>query len=336
MSQPDRAFFVETPRYLLICEEALLTQKNRVIIIGGGLAGLACGSVLHDAGVPFRILDKGRGPGGRLSSRRSVVGRFDHGAPSFHAHDPRFKRAVGRWQAAGTLSPLETDESSYVGVPAMNAFMKSEAKRLDAEFGVEVGAPLPCGNTYHLFTTSGQPLGDAEYIVFAAPAPQTVDRLPHGTLRDAAASATFDPCWTLLAAWEAGTPVPQVDTSGSTESPFASFHWQAERPDRGQAPRLVAHASARWSWEHIDIDKPTAANALLEAFHETYGALPEPVYLDAHRWRYARVSKPVGVPFGYDPELRFATCGDWHLGPDCEHAWISGHELGQELAKRLA
>ena len=41
-----------------------------VLIIGGGMAGLTAASELQGAGCRVLVLDKGRGVGGRLASRR--------------------------------------------------------------------------------------------------------------------------------------------------------------------------------------------------------------------------------------------------------------------------
>ncbi|WP_346621622.1 FAD/NAD(P)-binding protein [Blastococcus montanus] len=45
-----------------------------VTVIGAGIAGLACARALRDAGREVQVLDRGRAPGGRLSSR-TVHGR---------------------------------------------------------------------------------------------------------------------------------------------------------------------------------------------------------------------------------------------------------------------
>ena len=50
-----------------------------VIIIGAGMAGLACARRLADAGVIPVVLDKGRGIGGRAATRRAGEWQFDHG-----------------------------------------------------------------------------------------------------------------------------------------------------------------------------------------------------------------------------------------------------------------
>ncbi|MEM1053678.1 MAG: FAD-dependent oxidoreductase, partial [Pseudomonadota bacterium] len=57
------------------------------LIIGAGMAGLSCGTALAAGGIDVCLLDKGRGPGGRMATRRAEIGgqavSFDHGAQYF-------------------------------------------------------------------------------------------------------------------------------------------------------------------------------------------------------------------------------------------------------------
>src|SRR5690606_2444030 len=87
----------------------------RVAVIGAGLAGAAATQALLDQGYPVTVLDKSRGVGGRLSTRRSEIGPFDHGAQFLRAHDPRFHRQLARWADSGLLArwaPRCADASS--------------------------------------------------------------------------------------------------------------------------------------------------------------------------------------------------------------------------------
>lgn len=56
----------------------------RIAVIGAGIAGLACADELRRHDHPVTLFDKGRGPGGRMSTRRldTPAGQasFDHGA----------------------------------------------------------------------------------------------------------------------------------------------------------------------------------------------------------------------------------------------------------------
>src|SRR5690349_18625283 len=108
----------------------------RVAVIGAGLAGLALARFLTETGFPVKVFDKGRGPGGRMSTRRREEGTFDHGAQYFTARDPGFQRMVRTWEerglvaqwrgrfgslSHGTVTPETQGPVRYVGVPGMSA-----------------------------------------------------------------------------------------------------------------------------------------------------------------------------------------------------------------------
>ncbi|MEM9839713.1 MAG: NAD(P)-binding protein [Pseudomonadota bacterium] len=309
-------------------------EKPRIVIVGAGLAGLACGGALVDAGFAPRLLDKGRGAGGRCSSRRSSVGRFDHGAPALQVTQPNFAEAVERWRVAGVVVAAGQG-SSVLGSPAMNSFVKYEAERLQAEFSVEVAAPQKTAGGWQIYSAGGHIVDEADIVVFAAPAPQTADRLPEGPLKKAAQSVQYAPTWTLMAAFEDGASGPDEAVLSPTRGPLELVISQADRPGRESGVRYVAHARADWTREHLEHDKGEVAELMLRALSDSAPSLGAPTHLDAHRWRYARVETAVGTPFGLDLEQGLATCGDWHLGPHAEDAWESGHALSTALVEAL-
>lgn len=65
-----------------------------VLIIGGGISGLLCATELKRAGMSVRVVDKGRGVGGRMATRRMAGGRLDHGAQFFTVRDERYQAYV--------------------------------------------------------------------------------------------------------------------------------------------------------------------------------------------------------------------------------------------------
>ena len=80
----------------------------RIAIVGAGMAGLSCGQRLSRLGHEVRLFDKGRGPGGRMATRRMEDGgttlHFDHGAQYFAAKDPTFRAIVEDWRAEGLVA----------------------------------------------------------------------------------------------------------------------------------------------------------------------------------------------------------------------------------------
>ena len=81
-----------------------MTPPLHYAVVGAGIAGLSCARALTDAGVRVTVLDKGRGSGGRMSTRRGEGWACDHGAQYFTARDPRFRAEVARWLAAGVAA----------------------------------------------------------------------------------------------------------------------------------------------------------------------------------------------------------------------------------------
>lgn len=110
------------------------------VIIGSGITGITCARLLHDAGVSVRVVDKGRGIGGRIATRRAIVcGHeigFDHGAQYFSPHDLAFLKFL---VTAGAVNWNEHDERErLVGTSSMSAIPRMLAQGLPISQQVEV------------------------------------------------------------------------------------------------------------------------------------------------------------------------------------------------------
>jgi predicted NAD/FAD-dependent oxidoreductase len=328
-------------------------QRSTVAIIGAGVAGLACARVLREAGVEVAVYDKGRGPGGRCSSRRTPFGRFDHGAQFFTVRDEGFRERVDGWAEAGLVAPWDArfvriaegaaepyeGDPRYVGTPKFNAFVEAEAQAAGAQFGLKLGTPRRTadGARWALTGEGGQSAWEADWVVVATPAEQAADLLSGtqaGGVARIAVKAVTAPTWTLMAAFER-------EVGASFDAASAQGHalgWasrELSKPGRTGTERWVAHASTGWTRSHFEEDKEEVVPALIDALRDLLGTNQRPVFADAHRWRYAQVEEAVAEPFGLDEDARLATCGDWHVAPRVESAWMSGDLLGRALLARL-
>ncbi|TQL39355.1 hypothetical protein FB564_4608 [Salinispora arenicola] len=72
-----------------------------VVVVGAGLAGLACARELARVGIPVRVRERGRSVGGRMASRRSAGRAVDLGAAYLTVSDPGFAAVMREWRAAG-------------------------------------------------------------------------------------------------------------------------------------------------------------------------------------------------------------------------------------------
>ena len=65
-----------------------------IAIIGAGMAGITAARTLVQAGHRVKVFEKSRGAAGRMSTRETVFGTFDHGTQYFTVRDPRFSLAL--------------------------------------------------------------------------------------------------------------------------------------------------------------------------------------------------------------------------------------------------
>ena len=90
-----------------------------VLVVGAGLAGLTAAQWLQDRGHTVTVAEKGRAPGGRVSTRRVLNGdadraelatmAFDHGAQYFTVRDTRFNLEVERWHKVIKAANVKLD-----------------------------------------------------------------------------------------------------------------------------------------------------------------------------------------------------------------------------------
>lgn len=303
----------------------------RIAIVGAGMAGLACADGLAGAGHRVRLFDKGRGPGGRMSARRVTVGdtefRFDHGAQYFTARDPAFVAEVDRWAAAGVAARWPAAGSdAWVGTPAMNAPVKALAARHDVQWGARVDAVEGAAGQWRLAGVDVAGLFDA--VLVAVPAEQAATLLasvqPGFGAR--AASSVSAPCWTAMIAF--ARPIASDRAIVRDAGPIGWATCDGAKPGHDGRETWVVQGSPEWSRAHLEDEAAEVASRLLAALADATGsALPEPIHLSAHRWRYARSSAGAGDAALWDPGTGIGACGDWLIGPRVEAAFLSGRAL---------
>ena len=305
----------------------------RIGIIGAGLAGLSCAARLAEADIAVQLLDKGRGAGGRLSTRRAETAlgpvRFDHGAQYFTARDSDFRRQVAGWERDGIAAPWPAaGDDAWVGVPGMNAPARALAAGRDIALSCRIDAIARDGAGWRLV---GADTGPFDRVVVALPAEQAAALLrPVAPEMAALAAATpSDPCWTVMASFAAPLAIP-----GDVVKRAGPIGWAARnsaKPGRGGPESWVVQASPDWSRRHLEERPEAVLPSLLSALGDVAGApLPAPVHAAAHRWRYAR-SGTLGRDALWDAGLGLGACGDWLLGPRVEAAWLSGRRLADAM-----
>ena len=316
----------------------MMPVEKTIAIIGAGMAGLTCARRLTEAGLEVTVFDKARGPGGRLSTRRSDVGTFDHGAQFFRARDPRFVAEVEAWQAVGALARwtgtfkgLAVDEPLWVGTPRMSALTRHLAGTLnDLRISTRIQTAEHTLGGWTLKNDAGETLGTWSQLVVATPAPQAVPLLAGSpALAKAADGAVMAPCWALMLAFDAPLNAG-FEVAVLNDGPLSWIARDSSKPGRPDGERWIAHASPAWSQAHLEEAPDAIVHRLRTAFAEQI-AHPAPTLEMAHRWRYARATGALGQACLWDKAQRIGACGDWCLGPRVEGAWKSGRAMADAI-----
>ncbi|WP_322894554.1 MULTISPECIES: NAD(P)/FAD-dependent oxidoreductase [unclassified Yoonia] len=299
---------------------------NQVIIVGAGVTGLACARRLSDAGVPVIVLDKGRGIGGRMATRRTDGPSFDHGAQYVSAKGEGFAKVLADLTGAGHAAAWH---NGIVGVPGMSALAKALGAGVPVQQNMQVTALVPQDGGWQVQV--GETRLAARQVIVTVPAPQLADLLgADHRLVAQIAHVTYAPNLTLMAAIDG--PAPFV----TAQDPAADLAWIAQDSSKPARPQgvtaWVAQASAGFSQQHLELDKGAIADLMLPLLLDRLGASADQVrYVSAHRWRYAFVTQALGQRFLRSDDATLYLGGDWCLGARVEDAWTSGRAIADDV-----
>lgn len=329
-----------------------------VAVVGAGLAGAAAARALKRAGHRPVLFDKGRGPGGRMSSRRVETPRgeamIDHGAQFVTARGLSFEGLLNEaahkglaavWDArlvsidrGGNAADMKPARR-WVGTPGMNGIVKAALDGFDARFGLRVKRLSGKPGEWTLRFDTGEQAGPFDRVVLTLPPEQLIDLLARsdgdfpGMIVEAR-RAVLSPCWAVMGVIEDGFD-PGFDGAKLLGGGVRWIARMNSRPERTGPEAFVLHASPDWSRAHLEDAPEGIQRALWEEMFVRFG-LPQPVWIKAHRWLYALSEDAPGTPFSLDETGTVGCAGDWRLGPRAELAWDSGEALGEVLGEALA
>lgn len=301
-------------------------ERTTVLIVGAGIAGLAAAYDLSRRGIAVVVLEKSRGLGGRLATRRLEDGRtVDHGAQYVTARGVSFRHILAE-SGARSWAPL--GEDWWIGTPGMSGLVAPLAAGLDIRREVTVGRVVRTGDGVVAYGTDGTPLIRADAAIIATPAPQA-EAMTGIDL----SMVEMAPCWTVIARFDR----PTGATAEVMRHPRPDIAWicrqttrRSPAPDSALPEDWVIQANADWSVAHLELPPDEAAEALRPLFPPE---LQRPDSLTAHRWRYALVRRPLGRPCLAEGAIVLA--GDWCLAPRVEAAYDSGRAAALSVQRHL-
>lgn len=286
------------------------------MVIGAGIAGLACARELIDAGVPVRVLERSGEPGGRMASVKRDGRQVDIGAAYLTADDPVFHGRLQTWRIDGLAHPWTDTFQGQHGTAPMRWSAPGGLRSLAADLARELEI------RYHTEVTE---LPRAEAVVLAMPGPEAL-RI---TDFPAARQQIWSPVVTAILTYAERTWRPFAGAFVNDHAVLATVFDDGDR--RGDlAPVLVAHSTPAFAAGHEGDDEGPAAALLAEAVGETLGIGGKPD-VELIRWRYAQPRPGHG---GFARQGTLYLAGDAFGRPRVQTAWLSGRAAARDIIKR--
>lgn len=309
-----------------------------LIIIGSGIAGLSAAHYAKAAGKSVLMLDKGRRIGGRCSTKRADGVTFNHGAQFFTCKDPDFRALTDQAQTDGAVQIWDFGHhtTSFGGAPTMRDFpaFLQRLNALEVRQSVKVTTIEKTNNadaTYQLHDEDGATY-HCQTLIVTAPAPQAavLVKAVDAFLSETAASASYDPCWTVMLALNEAlddTRPPLRDAG-----PIGWANYEPSRDNTAYQPALTIQATPQASTDMLSWQADEVIEAMRQAYEAERGLNLSISNSLAHRWLYARVARPADTdkPF-ISTDKSLALAGDYFGNARLESAFLSGKRAAHAL-----
>ncbi|RLS75942.1 MAG: FAD-dependent oxidoreductase [Planctomycetota bacterium] len=350
-------------------------QSWDVIVVGAGVAGLCAATELVRAGRRVLVVDKGRGSGGRMATRRLGAAVFDHGAQFFTVRSREFGDLVGAAEEAGAvttwsdgfahvaadgaIAPAGDGHPRWRGVRGMTDLPKHLLATLESAMtagraAVRTAARVTaldsegaCARVTIDAGTNSAEILDAGGLILTPPVPQSLDLLAAaGTVlepetRRLLESMRYDPCFALMLVLDRPSLVPAPGAIQFDAAAAGPVAWLADNQQKGISvlPALTVHAGGRFSRDYFEAPPDEVMDLLVAAVRPWIDGDPATAVVERslHRWKFALPTTVIPAPFvAVGTAPPIVCCGDAFAGPRVEGAASSGLAAGRWMAGALS
>ena len=298
------------------------------------MAGLSAAKELVKNGHQVVVLDKGRGVGGRMSTRTINEAKADHGAQYFSAKTSEFQELISQLQSENIVAEWKIPQREnvrYVGGKGMNTIPKKLAQNLNIVLNEKVvlisdnEVKTESGNSYFF-----------DNLIITIPIPQTTDLFHQSQInisnQDQAVfdSIHYEPCIAVMAVLNQPTDI----VGGGIILENQPVAWIADNFQKGitETPTATLHASANYSAEHFDDDLQNVAKDMLSSVNQY--VMPDNIQsFQVHRWKFSNAVKRYEKPFYQVENQNIFLGGDGFGIGNVEGAFLSGYHLGNYIRR---
>jgi renalase len=336
-----------------------------IAIIGAGIAGLTCAQKLQQAGKTVVLIDKSRGLGGRLATRRLAGTHADHGVcylqPKGDYRSDQLRQRFQHWidelvsvgilrvwteeihslSRDGVLQPPTKLASYYAAPDGATSIAKYLGRDLEIIGNKLITSISPIDHGWQLSAGDDDWSLTAAQVIIATPPAQALAIARESidsTCRQQLCSVRFSRSITAIAVY------PTSQQAATATMPWRGIQcidhptlaWigldSSKQLDPIQ-PVLVVQSSAAFAEQYFDApDLAVIGQKLLAAADSVTQPLHAPELIQVHRWGYAFAQNPLLDRFlTADTLAPLYFGGDWCGGNRVESAYQSGLALADRI-----
>ena len=316
----------------------------KIVVVGAGISGSVCAWRLARDGHEVTLLEKGRGVGGRMATRRMEGARIDHGAQFFTVRDPRMKELLSLWENEEAVAPWYDHIPGRSDVPTGQRYrgtegMTSLAKVLAKEFNVETSFFLQkIQRERNIWTLSekddSQRSLEADHLVLTIPSVQLLElfqrshyRLEDDTMKSLQ-SIRHTRCLAILGIMDRPSSLKHP---GTLTHPVPEIDWISDNQVKGISPEpaCTIHASDEYSQKFWDAPDSERIPPLLSVAEEHLHA--KITSWSSHRWGFAKPVVTFGATHWHSEDRAITLAGDGFGGERIEKAAMSGWDAAEAI-----
>lgn len=289
------------------------------LIVGAGLSGLTLGLELQKKKKTFIILEKSKGVGGRIATRRINEQGVDHGAPYLKSHPLIFELLHQFNVHGGKIA----DHGTYVE-GGMTILPKKMAENLPIIKDEKIVHIEFIKNIWNCRSEKGNHY-EAKNLVITAPLPQALELLTNSKINFSEDLKTISYTKGLLGLFTADENLLIKKTLPD------NVHSVLSMKSRGLNPSAwVLRTTEEFSEINFERSDEENLSRIVTMFSDCFDVKPLITHSELKKWRYVVPTTVLASPF-HEVQDALYLIGDGFLYPDARGALLSAKGLAENL-----
>lgn len=292
-------------------------MKTDVLIIGAGLTGLILAKLLKRDNL---VIEKSRGVGGRLATRRIQEMGFDHGAPYLEYNDHLLNFLKNHL----STDQVNFNEKGIYFSGGMTTLPKALAEQTSILKGTRV-IGLKTEHQEWIVETDTQQKISARVVVLTAPVPQSLELLEQNQIPFEQDLKLVEYEKSLMA-----LVITKSHPSSDLKLPQTIHSVLSMQERKLHSHGFVVRATTTESENRFHKSDEENLNFLLNEFNHCFKSPPQIEQAELKKWRYASPKESLADSFR-EVATNLYLIGDGFLFPDVRGAILSAEQLSHQL-----